>query len=144
MHKTKVISAVCYAPSEPGSLWCHPRARVDGDGPDFGLITDISTSLSFTFWARFSFHILDLQNYLTGLLKKTSTYQFTLLILSQRITKPCQHMDFFYLTALCRQPYQAIFKSGYATAAVLVSALDVLSVLINTDQLLILIFFRIH
>lgn len=51
-------------------------------------------------------------------------------------------MDFFYLVASHRQPYQSIFKSGCAVAVVLVSALDVLPVLINTDQLLIPIFLR--
>lgn len=51
-------------------------------------------------------------------------------------------MDFFYLVASHRQPYQSIFKSGCAAAVVLVSALDVLPVLINTDQLLIPILLR--
>lgn len=51
-------------------------------------------------------------------------------------------MDFFYLAALRRQPYQSIFKPGCAVAVVLGSALDVLPVLINTDQLLIPIFLR--
>lgn len=51
-------------------------------------------------------------------------------------------MDFFYLVASHRQPYQSIFKPGCAAAVVLVSALDVLPVLINTDQLLIPIFLR--
>lgn len=43
-------------------------------------------SLSFTFWSRFSFHMLHLQNYLIGLLKNPPAYQFTLLTLSQHIT----------------------------------------------------------